>query len=759
MAVFLLAGLSACVHVGIDLGTHFVKASIVETTDHPQVALNVEGQRLTPHFIAFRASPEFNIASPDPLVAEEADQLTPMIGRKALDVMTHRPWAGTGFLPLFLDQTPEGADLLAKTLFVNTSAARMPVTDLPTTFLTLFLDSVVNGKTITSITVALPATFTIPQRRLVEGAVRRSGVKYLTIDDVDAVANNYAVRKSQKFSNESRTVLFVDVGAASVKAYAIRFAMVLGLKGPTGQATAERLSYVIREHQGGAFLTAKLVPLLQKKLGIESPTKSDYRRLFDAAEKLKIQLTLAQTATLVIEDLAGDDRPATLTRDELDSISGELVADVIATAKSAASGLQIDELEVLGGCSRVPIINSSLPAALEFEAAGHSLNSDEAIVMGAGYHAQFEVGTSRYQRVLLNNSFPVPLTTLSAGNVSYPIVTDAHNFSETVTIPEKVETVTLEFPTTLRTSTFSYHISNMTDNATLELRFSRSPVDLQSARICVDGRFCSAAKFIPFEPIYAAPAAHVRLMKDEGTRKRQGRMRNEVEHLTLRVLDEVANNATIISFTSDLERFKLKTTAQDVKNWIQEHGNDASEKNLTARFTEVWDLVKPVYLRIYENKTLSYVIFKMHRTLLVGRMRTLDWLVNRTWINHTTVDNFTQLLTQMEHWLNETIWDWKDMPLWENRPVKAQEFDNRTQVIMEELKRIEAILPETKPAATSKVSKAFSWVRKLWPFGKKRKTASKSSKTAKGKETVEKGKPKPPGGKANPKGSEPKNDL
>jgi hypothetical protein len=48
--------------------------------------------------------------------------------------MVNRPWGGTGFLGLFLDRTPEESELLTRALFVNTSAARIPISDLTTTF-------------------------------------------------------------------------------------------------------------------------------------------------------------------------------------------------------------------------------------------------------------------------------------------------------------------------------------------------------------------------------------------------------------------------------------------------------------------------------------------------------------------------------------------------------------------------------------------------------------------------------------------------
>jgi molecular chaperone DnaK (HSP70) len=706
------ASLAACVHLGIDFGSQFVKAAIVETTDHPQVAPNFEGQRLTPAFIGFRATPSFNLSGFGPLLAEEAVHLSPVFGRKALDLMVSRPWGGTGFLALFLDRTPEESESLARALFVNTSAARIPISDLTTTFFKLFVDSVVNGKVVNSVTVAVPAVFTVPQRRLVEGAVRGAGFKYLaSVDDADAVSNAYAIRKFQKFANGTHTVLFVDVGAASVKAYAIRFAIVRNEKTQTGQATAERLSYEIAEKQGGAFLTARIVEVIKKKLGIESLTPSDGRRLFDAAEKLKIRLTLAQTAEITIEDIGDEDRGVSLSREELNELAAELIASTIATAKSAAEGVLFDDLEIIGGSSRIPFLQSSLQAAFGLESIGHSLNSDEAVASGAGYHAQFRAGTSRYQRVLLNNSFPVHTMSLAAGNATWEISSRGGNFTDELSIEGKVETVTFEYgSTSLRTTQFGYRVDNMTENATLELRLTRSPVDINSARACAEKRFCSHIAMLPLVPIFGAPPVHLVLMKGEASRKRLGVTRNSAEQLALRVLDELEHNETVINFTNELQRFKIRTTAEEVKAWIREYGDEGTEKDFATRFNSIRDLIVPVYTRIFENRTLSIGIMRMFQVLYRGRLEVLEWAVNRTWINRSTIDNFTRLVSETEQWLSTTITPWKELPLWEPRGVKIDDFENRTRAVMEELKRIGSIRPTPSQKVLSPVRKTMDWM-------------------------------------------------
>jgi hypothetical protein len=199
-------------------------------------------------------------------------------------------------------------------------------------------------------------------------------------------------------------------------------------------------------------------------------------------------------------------------------------------------------------------------------------------------------------------------------------------------------------------------------------------------------------------------------MKGEASRKRLGVTRNGAEQLALRVLDEVEHNETVINFTNELQRFKIRTTAEEVKAWIREYGDEATEKEFATRFNSIRDLIVPVYTRIFENRTLSIGIMRMFQVLYRGRLEVLEWAVNRTWINRSTIDNFTTLISETEQWLSTTITPWKELPLWEPRGVKIDDFENRTRAVMEELKRIGSIRPTPSQKVLSPVRKTLDWM-------------------------------------------------
>jgi hypothetical protein len=675
--------------------------------------MNYESQRLTPTFVGFRNTSKFDFFHRDPIVAEEGFKLRPFFGREAVELMIARPYAGTGYLPAFLDVTPDAARRIARALFVNTTAARVSLTDLNTIFWRLYLDCVSHNRQVQTVTVVVPATFTVPQRRLIESAIQGCGFRFLaTIDDIDAVANNYALSRTALFAKADRTVLFVDVGATTVKAYCIRFGLIRGEK--TRRATADRLSYVLKSEQGGAFVTAKLAELIQAKLGLESPGDSDRRRLFDVAERTKTRLTGLRETTFVIEDLDDQDRTVSVTREELNKLAAELIADVIATAKEALSGITVDDFEVIGGSSRLPQLQADVQAALGFNSTGHSLNADEALALGAGYHAQFHAGKSQYQRVLINDSFPIYTVSAVFGNTSIQVSARGGNVTNEVQTNETVTSVVLaydpsELGPSLKTHSFGIRVDNMTENQTLQLRLSKTPVNITTIRLCRDGRFCSFVPLVPLVPIFSASPVYLTIMRADYTRKRHGRLVNDVEQLALRVIDELDHNVSVQTFTSEMQRYLLRLTAQTVKQWIFDHTDGAEdEKNLSAKYEEIRELIVPVYQRIAENKTLSQAVALMYQTVQAGRYSLmLEWPINKSWINKSITANFSRLLNQTETWLLETVEKITQVPLWEEKPIKPKDIYTRVEPLLSEYRRISMILPPPKVSWWARAKKSL----------------------------------------------------
>lgn len=90
------------VHVSIDFGSYFAKASIYSTTSSPEIGLNVNSERNTPSFISFRLEKQLNFTKP--LTNSDAKFFTPEIGDRAITYLKTRPFLGIGFFSYFIQQ-------------------------------------------------------------------------------------------------------------------------------------------------------------------------------------------------------------------------------------------------------------------------------------------------------------------------------------------------------------------------------------------------------------------------------------------------------------------------------------------------------------------------------------------------------------------------------------------------------------------------------------------------------------------------------
>lgn len=705
---FMIFLLFTLVRIGIDLGSYYTKSSIASTTDTPEIGMNYQTKRLTPTYIGFRASQGFDYHSESPLTTEEAKKLTPYFGDKALEIMSTKPWLGAGLLPLFLDLNASETSKLSRTLFVNSSAGRVSYSDLLALYMKLYIRCIAHNQQVTSVSVVVPATYSLMQRRLIETAVHGAGYSFLqTVDDVEAVANVYSVEKTNKYVNEPKTVLFVDVGATSIKAYAVNFSILIDEKTKKGRAQATRLSYAINNNNGGAFVTSKLVEKIKQKIGISKTTDAENRRIFEAAERMKLRLTLLKSASAQIEEIDGQDNDIEITRDEFEPLCEDLILNTMDVIKEASEGIEYDDIEIIGGSSRIPILQTRLQEELNITALGHSLNADEVLATGCGYSAQFYAGLSKYQRTIIIEKAPLMPANLYFDNQSLPICNET-DCQEIIPINLTSNTFSVHVPSSklragLITNFYSYKIDRLT-NLTLHIRFRHPPIEVLSGKEC-NGSICTYMPIHPTRPLFAPSPIYITILKEEDTRGRLGKIRNEVEHFALRILDELENNQTIKDFTNSEQRFRINEVAVNVKHWIQNEveDGDVDEKNFTKKLSELRDIISPVYIRIRENQTMTRSIQLMLTTLRLGYTAMLEWAVNRTYINKSEIDNFNTLMNETQKWFTEIL-NKTEGPLWEERKLKSTEVDQKSRKIYQEIMRIMAIKPPPKKSVLKSIT-------------------------------------------------------
>jgi len=241
---------------------------------------------------------------------------------------------------------------------------------------------------VTDIVLSCPAWYTDAQRRSLLDAADIAGLKLLRlINDTTAVALGYGITKLDLPGPEEkpRRIAFVDIGNSNYTCAVVEFRK--------GELTVK--STACDRHFGGRNFDKALVDHFAKefkekfKIDINENAKAKVR-VAAACEKMKKILSANASAPINIESLMNDvDVRGFLKREELEELMKPLLERATAPLEQALAEAKlkpedIDGVEMVGGCTRVP----SLKAAIQnFFGKGLSftLNQDEAAARGSAF--------------------------------------------------------------------------------------------------------------------------------------------------------------------------------------------------------------------------------------------------------------------------------------------------------------------------------------------------------------------------------------
>lgn len=241
---------------------------------------------------------------------------------------------------------------------------------------------------VSDVTISVPAWFTDVQRRAMLDAGEIAGLKVLRlINDTTATALGYGITKLDLPGPEEkpRRVMFVDIGHSDYTASIVEFR-----KGELNvKATA------CDRHFGGRnfdlALTEHFASEFKEKFKIDVRTNAKaWARTLAAAEKMKKVLSANPAAPMSIESLMEDvDVRTIVKREELETMVQPLlervtvpIEQVLAEAKLKPE--DIDSIEMVGGCTRVPAIKDAI-AKFFGKNLSFTLNQDEAIARGCAF--------------------------------------------------------------------------------------------------------------------------------------------------------------------------------------------------------------------------------------------------------------------------------------------------------------------------------------------------------------------------------------
>ena len=400
--------------IGIDLGTTNSCVAIMEGGSAKVIA-NAEGARTTPSIVSFKGderlvgtaakrqavtNPEKTLFSTKRFIGHKLDEV-----KNEIKTVPYKVEKGkNGEVVFHIDEkqyTPE--EIAAQVLTKMKETAEN------------YLGQKVSGAIVT-----VPAYFNDAQRQSTKDAGRIAGLDVKRIiPEPTAAALAYGLDKKQ-----DKKIAVFDLGGGTFDISILEI----------GDGVFEVLATNGDTHLGGDDFDNAVIHWIldefKKENSIDlSKDKMALQRIKDAAEKAKIELSGTQSTDInqpfITMDASGPKHlNLTLTRAKLESLTHDLIERTKAPCLSALKDAklnkdQIEEVIVVGGMTRMPIVNATVQEIFGKE-PHQGVNPDEVVALGAAIQGGVLAGDVK--DVLLLDVIPLTLGIETLGGVLTPLV-------------------------------------------------------------------------------------------------------------------------------------------------------------------------------------------------------------------------------------------------------------------------------------------------------------------------------------------------
>ncbi|HEY1595269.1 MAG TPA: molecular chaperone DnaK [Thermoleophilaceae bacterium] len=401
--------------IGIDLGTTNSCMAVLEGGE-PRVIENAEGARTTPSVVAFTSGGERLVGT----VAKRQAVTNPentvfsikrFMGRKEGEVKEEEK-----IVPFTVVSGPNGD--------ARVSAGGKEYS--PPEISAMILQKLKSdaeaylGDTVDSAVITVPAYFNDDQRQATKDAGKIAGLEVKRIiNEPTAASLAYGLDKET-----DQTILVFDLGGGTFDVSVLEIGDgVFEVKATAGDnhLGGDNFDKAIVDWMVSEFKASQGIDLSQDKMALQ--------RLYEAAEKAKVELSTTQETQINLPFITADQSgpkhlDTRLSRSKLNELTADLLDRTVGPTKQAmddagVTGDSIDHIVLVGGMTRMPAVQEKVKQETGKD-PHKGVNPDEVVAVGAAIQAGVLAGDVK--DVLLLDVTPLTLGIETKGGVMTKLI-------------------------------------------------------------------------------------------------------------------------------------------------------------------------------------------------------------------------------------------------------------------------------------------------------------------------------------------------
>jgi molecular chaperone DnaK len=403
--------------VGIDLGTTNSVVAVMEGSK-PVVIANSEGMRTTPSVVGFNKDGELVVGE----LARRQGVLNPQNTYYGVKRFMGRKYAELEPSSKRVPYTIRKDDIGN----IKIRCPRLKKEYAPEEISAMILRKLAEeaerylGEKVTGAVITVPAYFNDSQRQATKDAGKIAGLEVLRIINEPTAASLAYGLEQQK----TKTILVFDLGGGTFDVSILDVGDgIFEVKATSGdsQLGGNDFDQKIVNWLADQFLETEKVDLRRDRQALQ--------RLTEAAEKAKIELSGVSVTDINLPFItATEDGPkhleTRLDRATFDNLCGDLVSRLRRPLKRALSDagispVQIDEVVLVGGSTRIPLVQGLVRSFIDREPS-QNVNPDEVVAVGAAIQAGILGG--QVKDILLLDVTPLSLGLETIGGVMKKLI-------------------------------------------------------------------------------------------------------------------------------------------------------------------------------------------------------------------------------------------------------------------------------------------------------------------------------------------------